>query len=98
MLSSHTKSTAPADFDIETPLPDQIPLERTTVSDQVVHRIISLVKCGNLRAGDRLPTENELAAAFHISRPSVREGLKMLRVLGVTESRQGGRYYVTDLS
>ena len=80
------------------PLSEQEPLERRTVADQVAQRIITLVKSGNLRAGDRLPTENELAAAFHISRPSVREGLKMLRILGVTESRQGGRYYVTDLS
>lgn len=79
-------------------LPGQEPLERRTVADQVAHRIISLVKSGNLRAGDRLPSEAELAAAFNISRPSVREGLKMLRILGVTESRQGGRYYITDLS
>lgn len=80
------------------PLAGQQPLERRTVADQVVQRVIALVKSGNLRAGDRLPTETELAQAFHISRPSVREGLKMLRILGVTESRQGGRYYVTDLS
>jgi GntR family transcriptional repressor for pyruvate dehydrogenase complex len=80
------------------PLSEQEPVERRTVADEVVQRIINLVKSGNLRAGDRLPTENELATAFQISRPSVREGLKMLRILGVTESRQGGRYYVTDLS
>jgi len=79
-------------------LPDQPPLERRTVADQVAQRIIALVKSGNLRAGDRLPSESELASAFNISRPSVREGLKMLRILGVTESQQGGRYYITDLS
>jgi len=79
-------------------LPNQEPLERRTVADQVAQRIIALVKSGNLRAGDKLPSEAELAAAFNISRPSVREGLKMLRILGVTESRQGGRYYITDLS
>lgn len=74
------------------------PLERRTVPDQLAHRIISLVKSGNLKAGDKLPSETELASAFQISRPSVREALKMLRMLGVTESRQGGRYYITDLS
>jgi len=79
-------------------LPNQAPIERLTVGDQVVQRIIALVKSGNLRAGDKLPSEVELATAFSISRPSVREGLKMLRVLGVTETRQGGRYYITDLS
>src|SRR5688572_10566813 len=75
-------------------LPSQPPLERPTVADQVTQRIIALVQAGNLRAGDQLPSESDLAAAFHISRPSVREGLKMLRVLGVLETRQGGRYSV----
>lgn len=79
-------------------LPSQQPLDRPTVADQVAQRIMALVKSGNLRAGDKLPSEGELAAAFNISRPSVREGLKMLRILGVAESRQGGRYYITDLS
>ena len=74
------------------------PLERRTVPDQLAQRIIGLVKSGNLRAGDKLPSESELAAAFHISRPSVREALKMLCMLGVAESQQGGRYYITDLS
>jgi len=74
------------------------PLERRTVPDQLAHRIISLVKSGNLKAGDKLPSETELASAFQISRPSVREALKMLRMLEVAESRQGGRYYITDLS
>lgn len=74
------------------------PLERRTVSDQLAERIMSLVKSGNLKAGDKLPSETELATAFQISRPSVREALKMLRMLEVAESRQGGRYYITDLS
>jgi GntR family transcriptional regulator, transcriptional repressor for pyruvate dehydrogenase complex len=74
------------------------PLERRTIADQIVERIIELLKFGNLRAGDKLPSESALATAFRISRPSVREGLKMLRVLGIVESRQGGRYYITDLS
>lgn len=74
------------------------PLDRRTVPDQLAQRIISLVMSGNLKAGDKLPSENEFASAFQISRPSAREALRMLCMLGVTESRQGGRYYITDLS
>jgi GntR family transcriptional regulator, transcriptional repressor for pyruvate dehydrogenase complex len=77
---------------------EQIPLRQRTIADQVVERIIELIKYGSLRAGDRLPSEGELTSAFRISRPSVREGLKMLCALGIVESRQGGRYYITDLS
>ena len=61
-------------------------------------RILGMVKSGNLRPGDRLPTEAQMAVAFGISRPPLREALKALTIMGVLESRQGGRYTVTDLS
>ena len=72
--------------------------ERRSVSEQVAHRILSMVKSGNLRPGDRLPTEQQMGIAFGISRPALREALKALSLMGVLESRQGGRYSVTDLS
>ena len=39
-----------------------------------------------------------MTIAFGISRPPLREALKALTIMGVLESRQGGRYTVTDLS
>ena len=39
-----------------------------------------------------------MGIAFGISRPPLREALKALTLMGVLESRQGGRYTVTDLS
>jgi GntR family transcriptional repressor for pyruvate dehydrogenase complex len=72
--------------------------ERRSVSEQVAHRILSMVKSGNLRPGDRLPTEQQMGLAFGISRPALREALKALSLMGILESRQGGRYSVTDLS
>jgi GntR family transcriptional repressor for pyruvate dehydrogenase complex len=72
--------------------------ERRSVSEQVAHRILSMVKSGNLRPGDRLPTEQQMGIAFGISRPALREALKALSLMGILESRQGGRYSVTDLS
>lgn len=74
------------------------PLARRSIAEEVASRILSLVKSGNLKAGDRLPTEQQMALALAISRPALREALKALTVLGVLESRQGGRYTVTDLS
>lgn len=73
-------------------------LSRQPISEQVAGRILGMVKSGNLRPGDRLPTEAQMAVAFGISRPPLREALKALTIMGVLESRQGGRYYVTDLS
>ena len=73
-------------------------LERRSISEQVANRILSMIKSGNLKSGDRLPTEAQLGIAFGISRPPLREALKALTLMGVLESRQGGRYTVTDLS
>jgi GntR family transcriptional regulator, transcriptional repressor for pyruvate dehydrogenase complex len=74
------------------------PVHRKPVSERVAMKLIELIRTGNLKAGDLLPTENELAAALQVSRPVVREALRGLAILGIVESRQGGRSYVTDLS
>jgi DNA-binding FadR family transcriptional regulator len=82
---------SPPDFAGET-------LVRRPISEQVANRILAMIKSGNLKAGDRLPTEQQMSIAFGISRPPLREALKALTLMGVLESRQGGRYTVSDLS
>ncbi len=67
------------------------------VAQSVVNRILDLVRTGMLRAGDRLPSERELIDILDISRPSLREALRALSMLGVIDSRHGGGAYVTDL-
>jgi GntR family transcriptional repressor for pyruvate dehydrogenase complex len=79
-------------------LEDLEPFSRKPVAERVASRLLDLIRTGNLKAGDKLPTENELAAALQVSRPVVREALRGLSILGIVESRQGGRCYVTDLS
>lgn len=74
------------------------PPAREPASQRVGRRLLELVRSGNLRAGDRLPTEHELADALEVSRPVVREALRGLGLMGVVESRQGGGAFVTDLS
>ena len=73
-------------------------LERRPIAERVSNRILAMIKSGNLKSGDRLPTEQQMGIAFGISRPPLREALKALTLMGVLESRQGGRYTVTDLS
>jgi DNA-binding FadR family transcriptional regulator len=75
-----------------------VALERRSIAEQVANRIMGMIKSGNLKSGDRLPTEQQMCIAFGISRPPLREALKALTLMGVLESRQGGRYTVTDLS
>lgn len=73
-------------------------LARPSISEQVSNRVLAMIKSGNLKSGDRLPTEQQMCLAFGISRPPLREALKALTLIGILESRQGGRYMVTDLS
>lgn len=73
-------------------------LDRRSIAEQVVGRITAMIKSGNLKPGDRLPTEQQMGVAFGISRPPLREALKALTLMGMLESKQGGRYTVTDLS
>jgi len=67
------------------------------VAQSVVDRILDLVRTGMLRAGDRLPSERELIEILNISRPSLREALRALSILGVVDTRHGGGAYITDL-
>lgn len=76
---------------------EPIKIKREGVAEKVVRKILDLVKSGNLKAGDRLPAERELIDIFGVSRPTLREALRSLSVLGVIEMRHGGGAFVTDL-
>ena len=56
---------------------------------KIVEQIRDLIKEGKLKLGDKLPPEQILAERFGTSRPSVREALSALEILGITESRGG---------
>jgi GntR family transcriptional repressor for pyruvate dehydrogenase complex len=71
--------------------------DKRAIGQQVVARILELIRTGSLRAGDRLPPERELIEIFGISRPSLREALRALSMLGVVNSLHGGGAYVSDL-
>jgi len=71
---------------------------RQMVRNEVLWKFIDLLKSGRLSPGDKLPPERELALMMGISRPTLREALGALNLLGITESRQGsGTYLVKSL-
>ena len=73
------------------------PIVRESVAEMVVRRILDMVKGGTLKAGAALPPERDLALSLNVSRPSVREAMRGLAVLGVVKTRQGGGAYISDL-
>lgn len=74
------------------------PIERHSVAEQVAQRILEQVRTGALGPGDQLPPERELAASLRVSRPSIREAIRGLTILGVVRTRQGGGVYISDLA
>ncbi len=72
------------------------PVERGKLFEGIVDQIRERIVRGELRAGDRLPPERELAVAFGASRTAVREALKTLAQMGLVEMTQGRGTVVTD--
>jgi GntR family transcriptional repressor for pyruvate dehydrogenase complex len=62
-----------------------------------VQQVESLILEGVLRAGDRLPGERELSRQFEVSRPILRDALKVLEERGLLVARHGGGTYVADV-
>ena len=73
------------------------PILRESVPEAVARRILEQVTSGALGPGDMLPPERVLAARLGVSRPSLREAIRGLQILGVVRIRQGGGVSVSDL-
>src|ERR687887_1780990 len=70
------------------------PIRRSRLYEGIVQQIEGLLERGDLRAGDQLPPERQLAEQFQVSRASVREALRTLELLGIVETRAGGGTFV----
>jgi len=68
----------------------------TKLSDVIVKQIEALIIDGSWAAGERIPSERELAKRFEVSRPSVREAIQKLEAQGLVTRRQGGGTYVAS--
>lgn len=62
--------------------------------DAVYQSLCQLMDSGELRAGDRLPTENSLAVQHGVSRPVVREAIARLAASGVVRTERGKGTFV----
>lgn len=66
----------------------------TTTSEEVISRLREMIHRGELRPGDRLPPERDLARLLGVSRPTLRAGIRSLAAVGVLQSRQGAGTFV----
>jgi GntR family transcriptional repressor for pyruvate dehydrogenase complex len=70
------------------------PIKAKRVSDQAYEQIRDLIFRGQLKPGDQIMPERELALALGVSRPTVREAIKKLVTMGLLEHRQGQGTFV----
>jgi GntR family transcriptional repressor for pyruvate dehydrogenase complex len=69
---------------------------RGTTSEEVVLRLREMIHRGELKHGDRLPPERDLAKLLGVSRPTLRAGIRSLAAVGVLQSKQGAGTFVVE--
>ena len=74
------------------------PIGHESVADAAVAQIEDLIASGILRQGRKLPSERELAEMLGISRPKLREALKLLEDSGLVVSKHGEGTFVAALT
>src|SRR5260370_8616912 len=72
------------------------PIQSVRVFEQVAEQIEKRILDGELRRGDRLPTERHLAEQFNVSRTAVREAMRILAQKGLVDMRPGRGTIVID--
>lgn len=71
-------------------------VDRRSVADDVIEQVAGSIQSGQYGAGDKLPSEFELAESFGVGRSTVREALKVLEVLGLIRRGNDGAFVNQD--
>lgn len=70
--------------------------ENSKVYLEIVGKLKEIIGENQLKAGDRLPSERDLAEMLNAGRSSVREALRSLELLGLIETRRGEGTFISD--
>ncbi|MFG6330450.1 MAG: FadR family transcriptional regulator [Lachnospiraceae bacterium] len=62
----------------------------------IIKELRNMLSNGELKCGDKLPSERKMTEMFQLSRTSVREALRSLEMMGIVEKRHGEGNYVVD--
>lgn len=76
-------------------VPDFGPIKPKRIFEEICERIRNELSVGNLRPGDKLPPERELAERFGVSRTAVREAFRSLErsgLIGLQKGAKGGAF------
>lgn len=77
--------------------PEKSDVLKMALTDDAIEKIKDMIVAGELKPGDRLPKEPDLALRLGLSRNSLREAVRALTFMKVLDVRQGDGTYVTSL-
>jgi GntR family transcriptional repressor for pyruvate dehydrogenase complex len=64
--------------------------------EQVTKQILKFITSDEISNGSKIPTERNLSEMLEVSRSSIREGIRILELLGYLDSRQGEGTFVSN--
>ncbi|MFO7818875.1 MAG: FadR/GntR family transcriptional regulator [Halanaerobacter sp.] len=74
------------------------PIKEKKVYEKIIEQIEEMVSSGQLKKGDKLPSERELTERMEVSRASLREAFSALKMIGLIERRHGqGTFLKEDI-
>jgi len=74
------------------------PIKTKKIYEEIVEQLKAMITRGELKPGDRLPSERDMAESLGVSRASVREALTTLEAIGILEIKSGEGTFVKQTS
>jgi GntR family transcriptional repressor for pyruvate dehydrogenase complex len=94
-LSDSPRSGRPSKVLSQSPKPGaRTHVARSRLTDKLIDRFKQRIADGQFLAGSKLPPERTLALQLGVSRPSLRQALKVMQIMGVLQQRVGDGTYV----
>ena len=74
------------------------PISMKRIYQNIIEQFIELIQKGEIKVGDKLPSERALTEMFQVSRASIREAFSAMEIIGIIEVRPGEGSFVIDLN
>lgn len=74
------------------------PITTKRIYQEIIGKFVEFIANDEIQVGDKLPSERELCERFQVSRPSVREALRVMQTIGLVDIRAGGGAYLTEFN
>ena len=80
------------------PLYSEINLNRGSLHEQIADQIQAMIAAQRLQPGEKLPNERDLAKTLSVSRPTIREAMRLMQHRGLIMRKPGGGTYLIQMS